>query len=82
MGDREFGIRMYADALRRDQLSPEMSYLYVYSQYLIHGGTPDEFMNLTADDIQLMYATDRINHQKTAHDIADILAGMFGKERR
>ena len=36
-------------------MSPQGAFLYTYGVYLANGGTPDGFMDLTPQDVQLMY---------------------------
>lgn len=70
---------LYSQAILEDNLSPESSTLYVYSQYLLNGGIPENFMNLTDSDIQLMYTTDMSVRKKQTKDIIEGLVAIYSK---
>lgn len=54
-GDPEFGLRLFEEAaMGKTDLEGNTALLYAYGNYLAHGGTPSDFMNMTIDDIQIM----------------------------
>lgn len=62
-------------------VSPDIAMRQAYGLYLLHGGTPDGFENLTADDVQMMYsaymATMAYNRHELIKDIVKIIETMF-----
>lgn len=51
--------------------------LYVYGEYLLHGGSKEQFRRLTMEDIQIMAAVALAGRRRTAGCIADAVAGLF-----
>lgn len=48
-------MRILGEALLKgDDLSHDQSFLYAYGIYLMNGGTPDDFMDMTPWDVQVM----------------------------
>lgn len=68
----------------KGNMSPDVSLMNVYGLYLAHGGTPDGFMEMTMDDIQLMYtsftAMNKNNSKDIVIGIAKIMGKVFGDE--
>lgn len=62
-------------------ISPDVALTQAYGLYLMHGGTPDGFYELTPDDVQIMYsaylATQAYNRHELIKDIVKIIEGMF-----
>ena len=50
-----------------------------YGLYLAHGGTPDGFMNMTLDDIQMMYTSYTIMNKNNVKDTVMGMAKIMGK---
>lgn len=50
-------MRLYAHALAEGSIEGDMAALAAYGIYLMHGGKPDDFMDLKPDDIQIMFTT-------------------------
>ena len=65
-------------------MSPESALLYTYGVYLSNGGTPQGFMDMTPEDIQLMYTVHTCEKNKEAttllSGIAKILTKLMGCE--
>lgn len=78
-GDREFGVHLFEDAILRDNMSSDMVLLYAYGRYLLHGGDPEKFLDLTPDDIQIMYITDVLSQRKNTQDVLSGLTKIIGK---
>ena len=55
-----------------------------YGLYLAHGGTPEGFMNMTMDDVQMMYTSYTVMNKNNTKDIvlglAKVMSGMFGAD--
>lgn len=68
----------------KDNMSPDISLMNVYGLYLAHGGTPDGFMDMTIDDVQMMYtsimAMNKNNSKDIVVGIAKIMGKLFGDE--
>lgn len=62
-------------------ISPDVALKQAYGLYLLHGGTPDGFEDMTPDDVQIMYsaymATMAYNRHELIKDIVKIIEGMF-----
>lgn len=54
-------------------MSPDTAYLYAYGTYLANGGTRDGFLDLTPDEVQLIYTVTAARQEKM---VRDILVGM------
>jgi hypothetical protein len=78
-GDREFGVHLLEDAVLRDQMSSDTILLYTYGRYLMNGGDPERFLDLTRDDIQIMYISDALYQRKSTQDILTGLVKVIGK---
>lgn len=61
--------------------SEESGVLYTYGRYLLGGGTPDGFLDLTPDDVQAMYTVALGDQMKQANRIIEGIARMFGAEK-
>ena len=65
-------------------MSESTSMMNVYGLYLAHGGTPDGFMDMTMDDIQMMYtsivAMNKNNSKDIVLGIAKVMSAVFGEE--
>lgn len=68
----------------KGNMGPDASLMNVYGLYLAHGGTPDGFMEMTMDDIQLMYTSFTAMNKNNSKDIvigvAKIMGKVFGDE--
>ena len=53
-------------------------FLQVYADYLLHGGNPKDFMNLTPEDIQIMYLVGHAEKVHTMNTILRAIAKMLG----
>ena len=62
-------------------ISPDIALRQAYCLYLMHGGTPDGFEDLTPDDVQIMYsaymATMAYDRHELIKDIIKIIEAMF-----
>lgn len=61
------------------EMSSDTAYLYAYGTYLSHGGTHDGFMDLTVDEVQLIYTVTMMDKAKMTRDIVLGLAKVLGK---
>ena len=63
-------------------MSPRSAYYLAYGTYLANGGTRDGFLDLTPDEVQLMYTVTAARHERLVKDLLEgmgkILGGMFG----
>jgi len=55
-----------------------------YGLYLAHGGTPDGFMDMTLDDVQMMYTAYTVMNKNNVKDtvigMAKMIGRMFGEQ--
>lgn len=63
-------------------LGGEAELMYAYGTYLLSGGSPDAFWDLTLDDIQLIVATDAGRRANLVRSIARVIARILGAEER
>ena len=55
-GDPEFGLRLFEEAASgKSSLDGDSAMLFAYGIYLSNGGTPSDFMDLSVEDIQIMF---------------------------
>lgn len=63
------------------ELSSESAYLYAYGTYLANGGTREGFLDLTHDEVQLIYTVSTARQEKQTRDhlngLVKILSKMF-----
>ena len=60
-------------------MSPDMSLMNMYGLYLANGGTPDGFMDMTPDDVQMMYTSIVAMNKNNTKDIITGVAKILGK---
>ena len=60
-------------------MSPDMSLMNMYGLYLANGGTPDGFMDMTLDDVQMMYTSIVAMNKNNTKDIITGVAKILGK---
>ena len=80
--DRSLGAYELARAIGTgESVSPQAAMLHAYGIYLSHGGTPRDFMNMTEDDIQIMYTsyTATLAHERNEllKELVKIIQKMF-----
>lgn len=52
--------------------------LTVYGNYLMNGGTHERFMELTEDDVQIMYIVHESERVKNLNELLKSIASMLG----
>jgi len=56
--------------------------MYMYGMYLAHGGTPDGYMSLDQDDLDIMFiaysATEAHRHNRWMEGLIKIIKSIFG----
>lgn len=60
-------------------MSSDTAYLYAYGTYLANGGTHDGFMDLSNDEVQLIYTVSMAKQEKQTKDHLMGLAKILGK---
>lgn len=50
-------MRVFADAVERGDIGGESAVMAAYGVYLMNGGTPSGFAEMTVDDVQIMLTT-------------------------
>jgi hypothetical protein len=76
---------LFQAIIRNEDLSEEETMMYVYGLYLMHGGSPEKFDDLTMTDIQLMYVAylgeQKRNSKEVARRIGKVLLQIFGADK-
>lgn len=52
--------------------------MQLYGQYLLNGGNPDQFLELTSDEIQLMLTVQTASRARERNELLRGLARMMG----
>lgn len=63
----------------KENKSPDVSVMEAYGVYLAHGGTPNGFMDMTLDDIQIMYTAYAVQNKNNTKDVLTGIAKILGK---
>lgn len=50
-----------------------------YGIYLMHGGNPDNFADMTEDDILTIYVTNDILEKQRMNRVIELIKDMMGK---
>ena len=75
-------MMLFQDGIVEGNLSNEGALLYAYGIYLMNGGTPEGFSQLTNNDIQILlysYTGTNIRQNKV---LIEAIAQMLGAEKR
>lgn len=76
-------MRLFQEAiLSTNGMTAEAATLFMYGEYLRHGGKREDFMDLTGEDIQLMYSAYMATEARTMRRNAEAMAAIAGKELR
>lgn len=79
--DYEFGTRLYGEAVATGNLNDERgATIYAYGLYLMGGGTPEGFMDLTPYDAQVLIATADGIRVRERNELLKGICRMFGGE--
>lgn len=54
----------------------------VYGRYLLNGGRPKDFLQLTHDDVQVMYIVLKAEENRCLGVLLESIAKMVGAEKR
>lgn len=73
---------MIASGIAEGNQSSTVSLMQVYGEYLLNGGTHEGFMDLTADEVQLMLIVASAGRDRDRMKLLDGIAGMIGAKRR
>ena len=55
--DYEFGLHLYEEGVGSGRIGERAALTYAYGLYLMGGGTPDGFMDMTVFDAQVLLTT-------------------------
>ena len=75
-------MRLYQQAVEEGNFDNDTALLYAYSVYLLHGGTRENFMKLTEDEVQLILSTHLAERDREAYTILKGLGTMFGGKQQ
>lgn len=73
---------MIANGIMEGSQSSNVALMQIYGEYLLGGGSPDRFMDLTPDEIQLMLIVASAGREKERARLLDGIAGMLGAKKR
>lgn len=80
-GDPEFGIRLLEEAASgKSALDGDSALLFAYGIYLSNGGTPAGFLEMTQDDIQIMFTAYIGSQRRLAKNIVRSLSETMSRE--
>lgn len=60
-------------------MSSDTAYLFTLGTYLANGGNREDFLDLTYDEVQLMYTVTMARQEKQTRDILTGLVKILGK---
>jgi len=70
------------NAIIKGEFSPDSAFLYTYGMYLANGGTPEGFMEMSNEDVEMMHAamvgTQMRERKELLEGIAKILVKVLG----
>ena len=69
-GDPEFGLRLFEEAASgKSALDGDSALLFAYGIYISNGGNPSDFMDLSMEDIQIMFTAYMGAQKRAANNI-------------
>lgn len=71
-------MRTLSDAIIKGNHTKRTVLLQAYGDYLLHGGTPEGFLNLTDDDVQIMYTVGQAERVQMMETVIKSVAKMLG----
>ncbi len=78
--DFEFGLHLYREALSNaDTMGPEGALMHAYSLWLLGGGSPEGFEDLTEIDAMLMVVTRNAEIMRLRDGLLKGFAKMTGR---
>ena len=60
-------------------MGPDTVMMEAYGLYLANGGTPEGFMDMTLDDVQMMYTAYTVQNRNNVKNMIIGMAKIFGK---
>ena len=72
-------MREFENALLSENKGTDVAMMEAYGLYLAHGGRPDGFMDMTVDDIQMMYTSYTVMNKNNVKDTITGMAKILGK---
>lgn len=79
-GEPEFGLRLFEEAASgKSSMNGDSALLYAYGIYLSNGGTPSGFLDMTPDDIQIMFTAHVGSQRRLAKGIVKALIEATSK---
>ena len=72
----------FQNAIVKGEFSPDSAFLYTYGMYLANGGTPDGFMEMSNEDVEIMHSamigTQLHERKELLEGFAKILVKVLG----
>lgn len=80
-GDPEFGLRLFEEAASgKSTLDGDSALLFAYGIYLSNGGTPSEFMEMSLEDIQIMFTAYMGAQKRAARSVVGAMINAMSKD--
>lgn len=74
-------MRLFQEAiLSTNGMTAEAAILFMYGEYLRHGGKREDFLDMTGEDIQIMYSAYMATEARTMRRNAEAMAAIAGKK--
>lgn len=70
----------FAEEVTKGDMQGTSAILYGYGLYLLGGGTPEAFRNLTPSDVQVMIQVHDCIEARRRNDLNGDILKMFGKD--
>ena len=71
-----------SESIIKDNHTSDTIVLQVYGHYLSNGGRPQDFLDFTEDDIQIMYTVFQSEKVRDFNTIIKAIGKMLGAEER
>ena len=78
--DYEFGLHLYEEGVVTGRIGERAARTYAYGLYLMGGGTPDGFMDMTVFDAQVLLTTADGLRTRERNEILKGICTMLGGE--
>ena len=74
-------MRLFQEAaLSTSGMSTDAAVLLMYGEYLKNGGRREDFMDLSMEDIQIMYSVYMTDELRSMRRMTEAMAAILGKE--
>ena len=78
--DYEFGLHLYEEGVVSGRIGERAALTYAYGLYLMGGGTPEGFMDMTVFDVQVLLTTADGIRARESNELLKGICTMLGGE--